>query len=153
MTGTLAISAMLAASSQAVPLERMPANRLDCETTSHFAGDHAQLGAISYAFVFPFARDGQGAWPKMRWIMTQDDGRSWIDEGTILSRQGTAWPDFTAEVALDRTGSRYSFRSDPAVRGRIAISGSHITDHAGTIEEEGICRIVPDLHGNEGRPQ
>jgi hypothetical protein len=157
--GALAIKAVLAASLQAASAtnapwdSRMPANRLDCETNSHFQDSPEPLGAVSYSFVFPFNRDAHGDWPEMRWIMTQRDGRSWIDEGRIVSLEGTEWPDFTAEVELARTGSRFRFRSDAETRGRIAVSSLHITDHAGMIEEDGICRIVPDLHGNEGRAQ
>jgi hypothetical protein len=131
----------------------MPANRLDCETNSHFEDSSEPLGVVSYSFIFPFNRDEHGDWPKMRWVMTQLDGRSWIDEGRIVRFEGTGWPDFSAEVVLERTGSRYRFTSDRAERGRIAISSLHLTDHAGMIEEDGICRIVPALHGNEGRAQ
>ena len=152
-------AAALALAMQAAPATdapwgpRMPANRLDCETDSHFEGSAGSLGLISYSFVFPFNRDGHGDWPKMRWIMTQGDGRSWIDEGRVISREGTEWPEFSAEIELERTGSRYRFRSDRTHPGRIILSSSHITDHAGAIEENGACRIVPDLQRNRGRAQ
>jgi hypothetical protein len=118
--------------------------RVDCHVDSAgSAGGVAPAPPASADYVFLFLRREarEGGRGKLLYIVTQDDGRTRIDRGSVTDQSGDRWPDFSADITM--SGAVGSLRSVPDRPGRVAFHGLEIMHHSPSLDMEGKCLLIP----------